>query len=144
MPSLENQIYEKNLKADWSKSFKCAGFYGTYINDRLVYVGKSKNILRRMAQHWADITVPQGKEHKYQVLAEAKNKGHKIRFLRLYEAKSSSEQELIEELGSKEGQYIRAKLPPLNTQIPCEDDWRSYTTNNSASTVSLYDILTSG
>ena len=97
-----------------------------------------------MAQHWADITVPHGKEHKYQVLAEAKNKGHKIRFLRLYEAKSSSEQELIEELGSKEGQYIRAYLPPLNTQIPCEDDWRSYTTNNSASTVSLYDILTNG
>ena len=97
-----------------------------------------------MAQHWADITVPQGKEHKYQVLAEAKDKGHKIRFLRLYKANSSLGQELIEELGSKEGQYIRANLPPLNTQIPNEDDWHSYTTNNSASTVSLYDILTSG
>ena len=94
-----------------------------------------------MAQHWADITVPQGKEHKYQVLAEAKNRGHKIRFLRLYEAKSSSEQELIEELGSKEGQYIRAKLPPLNTQIPREDDWRSYTINKSASTITLNDII---
>ena len=94
-----------------------------------------------MAQHWADITVPQGKEHKYQVLAEAKDRGHKIRFLRLYEAKSSSEQELIEELGSKEGQYIRAKLPPLNTQIPCEDDWRSYTINKSASTITLNDII---
>lgn len=32
----------------------------------------------------------------------------------------------MSEIGEKEGEYIRHYNPILNTQIPKEDDWRSF------------------
>ena len=46
-----------------------------------------------------------------------------------------------EELGEKEGEFIRELKPALNTQIPKADNWRSYEINKSASTITLAEIL---
>lgn len=45
------------------------------------------------------------------------------------------------EIGEKEGEYIRQYLPILNTQIPKEEDWRSYDTNPIDAKSVLADIL---
>ena len=48
-----------------------------------------------------------GSEKKYRLLAEAQRKGHSIDFDVLYDAKSRRYAEVEEEIGSKEGEYIR-------------------------------------
>ena len=48
---------------------------------------------------------------------------------------------MFDEIGEKEGWYIRQYLPMLNTQIPREDDWHRFTVNKSAEAVTLQDIL---
>lgn len=94
------------------------------MNGRLVYIGKSSNILHRMAEHYAKIYYPTGAEYKYTILNEACKRKVRIRFHILYRAKSKDKQQLIEEIGEQEGTFIRRYHPVLNTQIPYEDNWR--------------------
>ena len=49
-----------------------------------MYIGKSHNILYRMAQHYAGMQLLAN--HKYRVLSEARRYGHRIRFFVLYTA----------------------------------------------------------
>ena len=44
----------------------------------------------------------------------------------LYNAKERYYSAVTEEIGQKEGEYIRQYRPVLNTQIPREDDWRKF------------------
>ena len=44
----------------------------------------------------------------------------------LYDAKARNYSDIQEEIGQKEGEYIRTYKPVLNTQIPREDDWRKF------------------
>ena len=44
----------------------------------------------------------------------------------LYDAKARNYPAIQEEIGQKEGKYIRTYKPVLNTQIPREDDWRKF------------------
>lgn len=141
MTRYEENIYNKFLRADWSKKYQCAGIYGIKIDSKIVYIGKSDCVLRRMAQHYAAIAIPKGKANKYSVLSQAKKAGHKVSFQLLYEAQNQYGKAMQEEIGEKEGFFIRAYMPPLNTQIPHEDNWHCYDTNKNASTVTLDDIL---
>ena len=74
-------------------------------------------------------------------------KGQKIKFkacLRgspMLKARHQLGDEMFDEIGEKEGWYIRQYLPLLNTQIPREDDWHRFTVNKSAEAVTLQDIL---
>ena len=81
-------------------------------------------MLKRVAQHYAAIKGQ--KERKYRILAEAQRKGHSINFDVLYDAKARNYPAIQEEIGQKEGEYIRTYKPILNTQIPREDDWRKF------------------
>ncbi|MBQ3520143.1 MAG: GIY-YIG nuclease family protein [Clostridia bacterium] len=90
--------------------------YSISINDIIVYVGKSRDILYRMAEHWVSTSTPEN--NKYSVLAEAKSRNMKIKFDVLYRAKSKKQTEIDEEIGEREGYYIRKHKPPLNYQIP--------------------------
>ena len=134
-----DNIYNKYLQQSWSKRFQCAGIYSIYINNTIVYIGKSNNILYRMAEHWASIMNPT--ENKYKVLAEAKRRNCDIRFDVLYSAKSQSRADVEEEIGEREGYYIRLFMPVLNYQIPTEENWRKFTTNKGALNVSLDQIM---
>ena len=44
-------------------------------------------------------------------------------------------------IGEKEGEYIRANLPVLNSQIPKAEDWHKYEINEIAKTITLSEIL---
>ena len=132
-------IYNKYIEQEWSKKFQCSGVYSITVNNKIVYIGKSNNILYRMAEHWGAMGNP--KENKYKVLAEAKRRNYSVRFNVLYTAKSKTRAEIEEEIGEREGYYIRLYQPPLNTQIPKEENWRSYTVNRGALNISLDDIM---
>lgn len=132
-------IYKKNIQQEWSKKYQCSGVYSITVNNKIVYIGKSKDILYRMAEHWASMGNP--KENKYKVLAEAHRRRYNVRFNVLYTAKSKTRAEIEEEIGEREGYFIRLYQPPLNTQIPKEENWRSYTVNRGALNISLDDIM---
>ena len=68
-------------------------------------------------------------------MAEAQRKGHFINFDVLYYTKSQDKANRMVEIGEKEGEYI------LNTQIPHEDNWRSFDTNTIDAKSVLADIL---
>lgn len=137
-------IYEKNVYAmlkrqGWAKQFEHPGIYCISINGQIVYIGKSKNMLRRLAQHWVGIKT--GSERKYRILAEAKQRHHKVSFDVCYYAVESDPELLEKELGEKEGEFIRKEKPVLNTQIPKAENWRNYDVNKTANTITLPDIL---
>ena len=66
-------------------------------------------------------------EKKYMIMAEKQRLGYPINFNVLYYAKSKDYDSLEEEIGAQEGVFIRRFMPPLNTQIPDEDNWRKFT-----------------
>lgn len=47
----------------------------------------------------------------------------------LYYAKNKRYWDIVEEIGQKEGEFIREYRPVLNTQIPKEDNWRKWEVN---------------
>lgn len=134
-----DNIYNKYLQQSWSQKFLNAGIYSISINNKIVYVGKSTNMLYRMAEHWVSMSNP--KENKYKVLAEAKRRRYNVKFNVLYSAKSQTKEEIEEEIGEREGYYIRLLMPSLNFQIPTEENWRKYTVNKGALNISLDQIL---
>ena len=70
-------------------------------------------------------------------MAEAERKGHAITFDVLYYAQSTGKVNRMVEIGEKEGKFIRMYHPILNTQIPKEEDWHKWDTNE----VDTRDIL---
>ena len=132
-------MYEWLKRKGYAAKYDHAGIYCIKIDDTIVYIGKSHNMLKRVAQHYAAI---QGQtEKKYRIFAEAQRKGHSINFDVLYDAKARYASAIKEEIGEKEGEYIRANRPALNTQIPKADNWRNYEINELASTITLSEIL---
>lgn len=81
-------------------------------------------MLRRVAEHYVGIKTQS--EKKYRILAEIQRKGYSVDFDVLYDAKSKSYKEITQEIGEKEGEYIRKYRPPLNAQIPKEEDWQKW------------------
>ena len=68
-------------------------------------------MLWRLAEHYVAFRQP--KSHKYQILAEAKQKGHAVQFDVVCYATSSKQADVVEEIGEAEGCYIRQYLPAL-------------------------------
>ena len=116
------------------KKYEARGLYSIWIEDRLVYIGKSKWMLRRICEHLMAIDY-ENQENKYKVLVEARRRGLKIEFqvIAYYDDEES--------LGEAEGEMIRHWRPPLNTCIPKEEDWRHWTVNKIAKTITLDEIL---
>ena len=81
-------------------------------------------MLQRLSEHYVGIKT--GSEKKYCIIQEIKKKGHDVTFSVLYYAKETKRNAIDEEIGAKEGEYIRKYRPLLNTQIPKEDSWRKY------------------
>ena len=113
-------LYRKGL----NEKYEHPGIYCIRLKEQIVYIGKSKNMLKRVAEHF--VGIKNGSETKYRILAEAQRKGHAIQFDVLYYAQKQGKWEIEEEIGAKEGELIREYLPVLNTQIPKEEDWRKW------------------
>ena len=134
----ETNVYQWMKRKGLANKYEHAGIYCIKLDDRIVYVGKSINMLQRIAQHYVGIKTDG--ERKYRIISEAQRKGHSVAFDVLYNAKATSYSLLEEELGSKEGEYIRALKPLLNFQIPKEEDWRKWETN-TMTTEEILNIL---
>lgn len=104
--------------------YEHAGIYCIKLDNRIVYIGKSTNMLKRIAQHY--VGIKQETEHKYQLLAQMQREGHPIGFDVLYYASSTGYSDTIEEIGYIEGVYLRQYRPALNTQIPKVEDWHKF------------------
>ena len=111
-----------------SGKYEHPGIYCIKLNDQIVYIGKSQNMLERIAAHY--VGVKTGSERKYRLLAEAQRKGYPVQFDVLYYAKETKWLDIIEEIGQKEGELIRQYRPILNTQIPKEENWRQWELDN--------------
>lgn len=68
-------------------------------------------MLKRVAQHYAGIQMQS--ERKYRILAEAQRKGHAINFDVLYRAKQTRYAAITQEIGEKEGEYIRLRIATI-------------------------------
>lgn len=117
-----------------------AGIYSISIGEQLVYIGKAKSLLKRLVEHLLELDAPRQRTNKYIVLNEARKSGHRISFDVMYHATSNSEKEI----GIKESELINKLLPPLNYQIPKMDNFRNFTTNPKALTITLEEILKEG
>ena len=139
MATYEQNTYEWMKRQGLGDKYGYAGIYCIKIDDSIVYIGKSMDMLRRMAQHYVGIR--KGSEKKYRIMAEAKRKGHRVNFDVLYYAKSRSRVDKMVEIGEKEGEYIRQYQPILNTQIPKEEDWHQYDTQTIDAKAVLENLL---
>lgn len=137
--TFEQRMYQSLKCKGLAPQFECVGIYAILLDGKIVYIGKSVNILMRMAQHYAQLA--QGREHKYRILAEATRSGHKMCFTVLYRAKQTDYDAITEEIGNMEGRYIRLHRPPLNQQIPKEENWRQFQINKNAQTITLSELL---
>ena len=117
-------MYEWLKRKGYGEKYDHAGIYCIKIDDTIVYIGKSHNMLKRVSQHYAAIMGQS--EKKYRIFAEAQRKGHSINFDVLYHAAETYYPAVKNEIGQKEGEYIRQYKPVLNTQIPREDEWRKF------------------
>lgn len=93
--------------------YEHAGIYCIKVDEKIVYIGKSGNMLRRIAFHYAHTQMET--ETKYRILSEVRRKGHELGFDVLYYAESKRQADRFTELGEKEGEYIRQYRPILNT-----------------------------
>ena len=91
-------------------------------------------MLQRLAQHIDAIgTDP---SNKYKVLQKAREEGYKIQFdvMRYCEEDDDI-------LGEAEAELINEHMPVLNYQIPKIGDYKHYTVNKRAKTITLAEIL---
>lgn len=107
-----------------SDKYEHPGIYCIKLNDQIVYIGKSRNMIVRIAEHY--VGIKQGTECKYRILAEVQRKGCSVDFDVLYYAKNQRYWDMVEEIGQKEGEFIREYRPVLNTQIPKAEDWHKW------------------
>ena len=124
MATYEDNAYNWMKRKGLAEKYEHTGIYCIKIDNKIVYIGKSGNMLRRIAQHYAGIE--KGTEKKYRIISEAERKGHPISFDVLYYAKSRRYADKLAEIGEKEGEYIRLHKPILNTQIPREENWETW------------------
>ena len=126
---------------DMEKKYNCAGVYSISINEQLVYIGKAKNMLKRVIEHILCTEYNYPVENKYIVLKDANSNHHKIQFDVMYYATSTNPIEIEREIGEKEGELIRQYLPALNYQIPKKENYKSFSVNKKALTITLQDIF---
>ena len=124
MPNYVDNMINFLKRKGLADKYEFAGIYCIKIDDDIVYIGKSHNMLKRVAQHY--VGIKSQSELKYRILAEAQRKGHTINFDVLYYASRCGYNAVKDEIGTKEGEYIRQYKPALNTQIPKETDYRTF------------------
>lgn len=70
----EENAYQWLKRKGLAEKYEHPGIYCIKVDDEIVYIGKSHNMLKRVAQHYVGIQKQSNK--KYRILAEAQRKGH--------------------------------------------------------------------
>lgn len=132
------QEYKELIQKETGDKYDRPGIYCIKFNDKIVYVGKSRNCLERLASHICNIRKEQDewKSHKYEVMRDALIFSCSVGF-DLLEGDLDDDQLL----GEREGYWIRYYLPPLNYQIPKEEDYHKYTVNRNAMKITFKEIM---
>ena len=84
MTKKEQNYYFYLKRQGLAPKFERPGIYCIRLDGNIVYIGKSVNMLERMAQHYVQMNKPIN--HKYKILSDANKLNHKIRFDVLYYA----------------------------------------------------------
>lgn len=134
------EIYNQLLSSGLGEKYSRAGIYSISIGERLVYIGKAKDMLVRIANHINEMESNQ-KSNKYKVLRQARQQGHQINFDVVYYSPCLLEEDILEDIGNKEGEYIRQLRPCLNYQIPKAANYRQFTVNRQAKYIQLHEII---
>lgn len=126
------------------EKYQKPGIYCIKINDIIVYIGKSRNMLQRLADHTLEIM--DGRNHKtnkYRVLYQAMTREDcKVSFDFLCSVAPGMDQETIDKiLAEHEALHIDYHKPPLNYQLPKVGDPNHRNTNRKAKTITLDEIL---
>lgn len=124
MNSYAENTYNYLKRKGLAQKYEHAGIYCIKVNNRVVYIGKSMNMLRRISEHYVGIKTKSNK--KYKILEQARQNGYSINFDVLYYAIEESYNTKLNEISVKEREYIREYNPLLNTQIPKLEDFRKY------------------
>ena len=69
MATYEDNAYQWLKRIGLAKKYERAGIYCIKIDGEIVYIGKSRNMLRRIAQHYVGIKTES--EKKYRIISEA-------------------------------------------------------------------------
>lgn len=113
--------YEKKIIEATGDKYQSPGIYSISVNNHLVYIGKSKNMVNRIANHMYHI------DHKDTQDSKAK----KYRFLRAIKEEYPISFDVVEygeegdDIGNKEALWINKLEPILNLQIPKLDNYHS-------------------
>ena len=136
-----NPYTEKAMKLN--KDLDKPGIYCIKLQGKKVYVGKSRNMLNRVAAHMQHIysNTPESKGHKYQILKQADKQKMAIEFDVLYYSTKTEQVDIDEDIGSAEALFINYYMPSLNVQIPKIDNWNSHTMSKTAQTITLEEIV---
>ena len=137
--SYADNVFAMLRRRGLAPKYEHPGIYCIKVAGQIVYIGKSENMLRRVAEHY--VGIQKETEKKYRILSEARRKGHPITFDVLYDAKGKRYEQIEEEIGRKEGELIRQYHPILNTQIPKAEDWRKWDMNAVDAKTVLEKIL---
>ena len=126
------------------EKYQKPGIYCIKINDIIVYVGLSRNMLQRLADH--SLEIEDGRNHKtnkYKVLYNAMVKEDcRVSFDVLFWIDEEKSQEEIDSIiAEQEAIFINALRPPLNHQLPHVGDPKHRDTNKKAKTITLEEIL---
>lgn len=114
---MNKRDYKKKIEealretAGVEEKYKGAGCYSISIDDKLVYIGSSSDLFRRLVEHLYNIDFPQEStgKHKYEIIQQAYLEGHDINFDVIYRAIDKRD------ALTKEKELIRVSQPPLNT-----------------------------
>lgn len=112
--NLVQQYYEETPQETKDQYEGKSGIYGIYCDNRLVYIGKSADLLKRFIAHKANTFCDESPEYnskKYVEMREACLKGHSIQIQVLEYCDKA-------DLSSREDFYIEHYQPALNTIIP--------------------------
>lgn len=132
------ELYKENYYM--VDKYNHSGIYYIMIEDKIVYIGKSRDMLYRIAQHQAAIEMDETK-NKYRVMADALKSDMAITFGVFYITNQTTQDAIDVDIGYQEAYYINEYLPPLNYQIPKMNNYRSFTVNKTAKTKTLEEIM---
>lgn len=132
------QVYEElTQNRNNLEKYQHQGIYSISITlgeeKKILYIGKSKNMLKRLSAHMTHTQYPycsESHQNKYKIYRQLIAQGYTLKFEVL---------EYTTLLDEAECYWINKYLPPLNYQIPKESG--GYRINKKARTIQVQEIL---
>lgn len=134
--TIEEKINSKIelIQQQTGDKYNKSGCYIITCLNKILYVGSSKNILNRLANHLVHIEDENNKSNKYVQMRRVVELGFPLKFDILCECPE-------EEIKFREAEYIAQLKPYLNTQLPYRADPRKYRYNKQAQTITAEQIM---